>query len=109
MALVCGIGVLAFVIYGVMTMGSNQESASRNTLTGKVTKKTFHPAPEEQVTFGNKGVNSRKVEGEYLFEVWVEKEKRSFEVPVDKMTYESTNVGGTLTFERPPSEQSKEQ
>ncbi|MEO8353171.1 MAG: hypothetical protein ABI680_15685 [Chthoniobacteraceae bacterium] len=106
-AVVCGVGVLAFIIYGVMTMGSRQEAANTNTLTGEVVAKNFVPAPEQQVTFGAKGVKSRQIAGEYVLEVRVASEQRTFHVPVDRITYEAAKIGDRQTFLRPPSEQSR--
>jgi hypothetical protein len=106
-ALVCGVGVLAFVIYGVMTMGARQEAANTNTLTGEVVAKSFVPAPEQQVTFGSKGVKSRQIAGEYVLEVRVASEQRTFQVPVDRITFEAAKIGDRQTFLRPPSEQSR--
>ena len=40
-AVVCGVLVLGFVVYGVMTMGAKQQPASVNTLSGKVVGKKF--------------------------------------------------------------------
>ena len=103
-AIVCGIGVLAFVVYGIMSMGSKQREASRVTLTGKIVEKSFKPAPEEQISFGKKGLKTEHVAGEFLLRVHVDQENRTFDVPVVQSTYESVRVGDTFTFGRPPSE-----
>jgi hypothetical protein len=104
-ALVCGIAVLAFVIYGIYSMGSKQREASRVTLTGKVISKSFKPAPEEQISFGKKGLKSEHIAGEYLLRVRVDAENRTFEVPVAEPTFDSVKVGDRFTFARPRSEQ----
>jgi hypothetical protein len=102
-AIVVGAVVLAFVVYGISTMGT---SGSRNTLTGTIVAKTFTPQPERQISFsGRKLEGAKEIEGEYLLEVRVEAEKRTFQVPVEKPLYETRNVGDSLTFVRPPSEQ----
>ena len=107
-AVVCGVLVLGFVVYGVMTMGAKQQPASANTVSGKVISKKFIPGPKEQeLSFGSKGVHTRSSAGEYLLEVRVESEQRTFEVPVDANTYEAARIGGTQTFLRPRSEQQK--
>ena len=103
-AIVCGIGVLAFVVYGIMSMGSKQREASRVTLTGKIVEKSFKPAPEEQISFGKKGLKTEHVAGEFLLRVHVDQENRTFDVPAVQSTYESVRVGDTFTFGRPPSE-----
>ena len=105
-AIACGVLVLGFVVYGVMTMGAKQQPASANTLSGKVVAKKFIPGPkEEEISFGSKGVRARKHAGEYLLEVRVESERRTFDVPVDAGTYQAASIGDTQTFLRPRSEQ----
>jgi hypothetical protein len=106
-AILCGLGVLAFLGYGVMTMGSRQQKATSNTLTGKVVGKKFTPAPEDQVTFGRGGVKSQHLAGEYVFEVEVKSENRVFHVPVDAATYEAVRIGSSFSFMRPRREQKK--
>ena len=104
-AVACGVLVLGFVGYGVMTMGSKQQAASINTVSGKVVGKKFIPGPQEEISFGSKGVKAKKVAGEYLLEIRVEREDRTFEVPVDQSVYETARIGDTQTFLRPRSEQ----
>ena len=103
-AIVCGIGVLAFVIYGTMSMGSKQQEASRATLTGKIVGKLFKPVPEEQISFGTKGLKTQRIAGEFLLKIHVDREDRTFEVPVPETTYNSVDVGDNFTFGRPKSE-----
>jgi hypothetical protein len=104
-AIVCGIGVLAFVIYGIMSMRSQQRETSHATLSGKIVEKSFKPAPEEKISFGKKGLKSEHIAGEYILRVHVDRESRTFDVPVVESTYNSVSVGDTFTFGRPPSEQ----
>lgn len=99
-ASIAGLLVLGFIVYGIMTMGRVPSSM----VTGTVVEKVFTSAPEQQITFGSKGLKSKEIEGEYLLKVRVEKENRTFEVPVEKPIYESKRVGDPLTFLRPPSE-----
>ena len=102
-AIVAGVLVLGFVLYGIFTMA---KPTSGNRLTGIVIAKHFTPQPEQQITFsGRKLEGAKEIEGEYLLEVRVEEEKRTFEVPVEKPLYESRNIGDPVTFIRPPSEQ----
>lgn len=97
-----GVLVLAFVLYGIFTMRS---PGSGNTLTGTVLGKRFVPQKEQLISVGKKGLSSRETDGEYLLEVHVAEEKRTFDVPVEKPAYESASVGQTMKFMRPPSEQ----
>jgi hypothetical protein len=103
LAIVAGLLVLAFVLYGIFTMA---KPGTGNRLTGVVVAKHFTPQPEQQITFsGRKLEGAKEIDGEYLLEVRVEEEKRTFQVPVEKPLYESRKVGDSLTFVRPPSEQ----
>ena len=104
-AIVCGVLVLAFIVYGVMTMGAKQQPASANMLSGKIVGKKFTPGPEEEISFGSKGMHAKETAGEYLLQVRVESEQRTFDVPVDARTYEAVRIGDRETFLRPSSEQ----
>jgi len=105
-AVICGLLVLGLIGYGVMTMGSRQEAASTNMLSGKVIAKKFTPAPQEEISFGSKGLKASRTAGEYLLEVRVPSESgRTFRVPVDTRTYEAARIGDQQTFLRPKSEQ----
>jgi hypothetical protein len=107
-AVACGILVLGFVIYGVLSMGARQQPASANTVSGKIVAKQFTPGPaEEVINVGSKGLHTQKSAGEYLLQVRVESEQRTFDVPVDARTYQAAKVGDTQTFLRPRSEQQK--
>jgi len=107
-AVAAGMGVLAFVGYGIATMSAWQNKASKNTLTGKIVAKHFTPAPEDQISFNRKkGMKSEHVAGEYVLEIRVSEEERTFEVPVDGDTYEAVKIGASFTFMRPRSEQVK--
>jgi hypothetical protein len=108
LAIAAGVGVLGFVGYGIAVMSGWQKKASRNTLTGKVVAKHFTPAPEDQISFSRKkGVKSEHIAGEYILDVRVSEEDRTFEVPVDGNTYEAVRIGSSFTFIRPASEQVK--
>ena len=99
---ICAVLILGFIIYGIATMASKPVGSR---LTGTITERRFTPAPEQQIEFGKKGIQAREIEGEHIFVVRVEPEKRTYEVPVDKILYESKKVGDSLTFIRPRSEQ----
>lgn len=107
-AMACGVGILGFVIYGVATMGSTQKKATKNLVVGKVKAKRFTPGAEDQISFSRKqGMKSRHIAGEYVFDVYVASENRTFEVPVDPSTYQVVRIGETFQFLRPPSEQAR--
>lgn len=102
LAIGCGALVLGFLLYGIVSMA---EVGRKNTLTGKVVAKQFIPEPEEQISVGSKGLSSKRIEGEYLLEVRVEAEKRTYQVPVEKEMYEARNIGDAQTFLRPRGEE----
>jgi hypothetical protein len=106
-ATLCGLGVLGFLLYGVLHMGGAQQKASTNVLTGEVVGKKFTPGPEQQISFGRQGLKSESFAGEFVLEVRVKSEDRTFEVPVSENTYQTTRLGSTFSFQRPRSEQLK--
>jgi hypothetical protein len=102
-AIIAGLVVLAFIGYGVLQMS---ESVAGNKLTGTIIEKIFTPQKERQVSFNGRRIEGAKeIAGEFVLKVRVEKQHRTYEVPVEQSVYESKNVGDQLTFLRPPSEQ----
>lgn len=102
-AIVAGLVVLGFIFYGVMHMAQPVEG---NKLTGTVLEKHFTPQKERQVSFSGRHIEGTKeTDGEYLLKVRVESQNRTYEVPVEKPLYDAKQVGDSLTFLRPPSEQ----
>jgi hypothetical protein len=106
-AVLCGIGAFAFIVYGILHMDSAQQKASGNTLSGKVLSHQFTPQKEEQISFGRGGLKGQHLNGDYVLKVYVKSENRSFEVPVDANTYEAVRDGANFSFLRPRSEQRK--
>jgi hypothetical protein len=103
-AVVVGALLLAFVGYGIGTMSKTHES--QNILVGIVLEKQFTPRREEQVAFsGRKLEGTKQIDGDYSLKVRVEKENRTYDVPVEKWTYDGKQKGDKLEFVRPPSEQ----
>lgn len=103
-AILIGVVLLIFVAYGVKTMSTPHESA--NILIGLIEAKQFTPQKEQQVSFsGRKLEGTKEIEGEFVLKVRVEKENRTYDVPVDKRVYDAKAVGDKLEFVRPPSEQ----
>lgn len=102
-AIVLGFIILGFIGYGVLHMAS---PVPGNKLTGVVLEKSFTPGKEQQVSFsGRKIEGTKEVDGEYILKVRVEAQNRTYEVPVEKPLYEMKQVGDSITFLRPPSEQ----
>lgn len=89
--------ILGLILFGVSKMGGRVAGLN---LTGTITKKTFVPFKEEQVTFGKKKMNALKIDGEYEFEVMVN--GTLYIVPVHKGVYEAKKEGESFTFPKPP-------
>ena len=94
-----GLLALGLIIYGFLTLRSPSTM-----LTGTVVERVFTPAPEQQISFGTKGLHTKEIEGEYVLKAKVEKEQRVFEVPVEKSEFDAKRIGDPLTFLRPLSE-----
>ena len=73
-------------------------------LTGQIIGKHFKPQPEEQVTIGQGGLQQRKIDGQYTFEVLVPGDK-AYTVWVEKPVFEAHKVGDRLQFLPPPTRQ----
>jgi hypothetical protein len=99
-AVLSAVLALGLLAYAIATLGQRPTPV----LTGVILEKELTPGPEQQISFGKKGLKAEPMEGEYVLKVRVEKENRVFEVPVEKVTYEGKKVGDSLTFLRPPSE-----
>ena len=103
LAVFVGLAVLFFIGYGVMHMS---QPVTGNKLTGTVIEKKFTPQKERQVSFSGRHLEGAKdIAGEFILKVRVEEQKRTYDVPVEQPVYEAKNVGDSLTFLRPPSEQ----
>lgn len=100
---VIGVIVLIFVGYGIMQMS---QPVAGNKLTGTIVQKIFTPQKEQQISFsGRKLEGAREIAGEFVLQVRVEAEGRTYDVPVEQPVYESKKVGDSMTFIRPRSEQ----
>lgn len=103
-AIAIGAVVLLFVGLGIVSM--SKPHASANTLVGVVVGKQFTPQKEEQVSFsGRRLEGTKQIDGEYVLKLRVEKENRTYDVPVEKPIYQGKKEGDEVEFVRPPSEQ----
>lgn len=93
--------ILGFVVAAIMSSGGGP----RNLLTGEVRGKNDPGARETLMTVSRKGVTEKTADTGYSLKVWVESEKREYEVMVEKEVWESKKIGDELQFLRPPSEQ----
>jgi hypothetical protein len=60
-------------------------------------RKAIYSRTEDQISFNRKtGMRSEHIAGEYILEVRVSGENRTFEVPVDGNTYEAVRTGGSF-------------
>lgn len=104
-AAACALAVIALVVFGVWAVMKQQRTPSRNHLTGQIVEKYHTGEREKEITFGRKGLKNQETDPGYRFQIRVDGEGRTFEVPVAKELYESKKVGDTQSFIRPPSEQ----
>jgi hypothetical protein len=95
--IVAGALILGFVLWAIGSMGNR---VADKWITGTVTAKHFTPQPEQQITIGKGGVDDRKIDGEYTFEIVAD--GKNYTVWVDKSVYNSRNVGESFRFQRPP-------
>ena len=76
-----------------------------NLLTGLVRERSA-PAPRETLmTVSRKGVTEKTADTGYSLKVWVESEKRAYDVMVEKEIWDKKKPGDSMEFLRPPSEQ----
>jgi hypothetical protein len=101
LGIVIALAVIGFIVMAVFT--SNQPPA--NLLTGEVRAKNDPGLRETRMTVSRKGVSEKTADTGYSLKVWVESEKREFEVMVMKEVWEAKKIGDKLDFLRPPSEQ----
>ena len=101
------IGVLiALVGIGFIVAAIFQSGKSPGNLIIGIVRERSTPAPRETLmTVSRKGVTEKTADTGYSLKVWVESEKREYEVMVEKDIWEKKKNGDTLEFLRPPSEQ----
>ena len=100
-AVVIALVGITFIIAAISQSGRSPG----NLLTGVVRERST-PAPRETLmTVSRKGVTEKTADTGYSVKVWVESEKREYEVMVEKGIWEKKKPGDTLEFLRPPSEQ----
>lgn len=90
-----GIGVAVLVLVGIVlaTVSLNNTMYSSGAFTGKIIAKEFTPEPAQEITIGKGGLQSSKIEGEYLLKVQTPDGSRVFNVWVDRTVYEEFQVG----------------
>ena len=98
--------VIAIVGIGFITAAIFQSrQPPGNLLTGVIRTKDAPGPRETLMTVSRKGVTEKTADTGYSLKVWVESEKREYDVMVMKEIWEQKKIGDTLEFLRPPSEQ----
>ncbi|MEO6786057.1 MAG: hypothetical protein ABI318_07985 [Chthoniobacteraceae bacterium] len=101
------IGVLLALVLGGFIAAAIFQSAKPpgNLLTGVIRAKDAPGLRETLMTVSRHGVSEKTADTGYSLKVWVESQKRDYDVMVMKDLWEKKKVGDTLEFLRPPSEQ----
>ena len=89
--IVVALTVLAAI--ALATMSLNRTMKSTGAFTGKIIAKEFTPEPAQEITVGAGGLQSTRIEGEYLLKVRTPDGSRVFNVWVDRTVYERLEVG----------------
>lgn len=89
--IVIAVVVLAAIVLATVSLNRTMQRAG--SFTGKIMVKEFTPAPAQEITVGTGGLQSTRIEGEYLFKVETPDGKRVFNVWVDRLVYEEYKVG----------------
>ena len=99
-AVAAGVVVLGFVLYAVFSLG--RQANSTGWTPGVIVGKEFVARPESQITFGQSGVHSRLLAGDYYFQVKVPQENgKVYRVSVDPSVYERQREGEPFSFVKP--------
>lgn len=105
LAIVCGLLVLAGIIAAFSMLARDEGKPSTNQLSGVIVAKHYSGEQQTDISFGSKGLKKKVADTGYSFDIKVTEENRVYEVPVDKILYNSRNIGDRQSFIRPPSEQ----
>ncbi len=104
-AIGAGLLVLVLIIYGISLLNDRTALSAGNKISGVITAKHDAKQVKKEISFGRKGLSARETDPGYSFEIRVEKEGRTYTVPVNRELFESRKVGDQQSFIRPPSEQ----
>ena len=100
--LLIALAVIGFIAFAVLNTGGYKE---RNKVTG-IVRAHNSPGPREMLmTVSRKGVTEKTADTGYSLNIWVESEKREYEVMVSKEDWDKAKDGDTMSFLRPKSEQ----
>jgi hypothetical protein len=90
-AIVLALAVMAFIVWA--TLSTDRLTRSSGAFTGRIIAKEFTPEPAQEITMGAGGLQSTRIEGEYLLQVETPDGQRVFNVWVDRRVYEEFEVG----------------
>ena len=83
--------VLALIAWATLSLDRTMKSTGA--FTGKIIAKEFTPEPAQEISVGAGGLQSTRIEGEYLLKVETPDGSRVFNVWVDRTFYDEAKVG----------------
>jgi hypothetical protein len=89
--IVIAVAVLAAIAWATLSL--NRTMKSTGAFTGKIIAKEFTPEPAQEISVGAGGLQSTRIEGEYLLKVETPDGSRVFNVWVDRTVYDEAKVG----------------
>jgi hypothetical protein len=89
--IVIAVAVLALIAWATLSL--NRTMKSTGAFTGKIIAKEFTPEPAQEISVGSGGLQSTRIEGEYLLKVETPDGSRVFNVWVDRTVYDEAKVG----------------
>jgi ABC-type phosphate/phosphonate transport system permease subunit len=87
------VALVVLAAIALATMSLNRTMKSTGAFTGKIIAKEFTPEPAQEITVGQGGLQSTRVEGEYKLQVETPDRAKVFNVWVDRTVYEESEVG----------------
>ena len=98
--------IIAVIVLGFIAAAIFQSGKPPgNLITGVIRSKDAPGLRETLMTVSRKGVTEKTADTGYSLKVWVESEKREYDVMVEREIWEKKKPGDALEFLRPRSEQ----
>ena len=88
-----GIAVLVLAAIALATLSLDRTMKSTGAFTGRIIAKEFTPEPAQEITVGAGGLQSTRIDGEFVLKVETPDGSRVFNVWVDRRVYEEYDVG----------------
>ena len=89
--IVIAVAVLAAIAWATLSL--NRTMKSTGAFNGKIIAKEFTPEPAQEISVGAGGLQSTRIEGEYLLKVETPDGSRVFNIWVDRTVYDEAKVG----------------